>query len=446
MVAFAIPNVPRRLFPSDGRWHTTTLWRDSISTLVDATTAADVTAGLLTVFEPDWAAATPDEPHAPHPFECWYGLGAGIERLVRLGHCLHLLGQLPTRMRSSLRDPAEFDVVEAEIRAAALLANFGAAITWMTDSTTRQAGFVAAWSEHRVPIEVDQLADGDEDREFGTIDAEFQRGLSEGLAASLRDGGAQLASRATLAPPVGELAPLVEADDNSAMARRLGGAYGTRWGQIVTSAVGPGRHESDPGLVVEILRDGHGHHWEAALAPGAQVDFARLCRSILEDANQRLAGIGLPSVVILERRWPPTWWPPVIELVARALRRGHHSSLGAIIMREADRDPDASRTAEVLHVLPTPRWLELPAELRERLPCGSHHVDLVPQRVGGFHRSRLDAQDSTRASTPAARLSEALQLMQFGHRMRWSRLRRAHPTASALDLQEMMLEWSRSDA
>jgi hypothetical protein len=449
MVAFAIPDVPRRRIPPDGRWHTTAFWRDSISTLVDPTTAAAVTAGLLTVFGSDWAAATLDEPHAPHPFEYWYGLGTGIGRLVRLGRCLQLLGDLPAHVRDHLRNPMGFDAAEAEIRAAALFTQLGASITWTTDSTTRQTDFVADWGEQRVPVEVEQFVDREGgDREFGTIDAQFQRGLSEGLTASLREDGPQRASRATLAPPIDELAPLVEADDGPAMvmARRLGEAYGTRWGHIVTSAVGPGRYESDPGIVVEILREGHGHHWEAALAPGAQVDFARLCQRHLSDVDQQVAALGIPAVVILERRWPPTWWTPVIELVARSLSRGRHPSLGAVIMREADRNSAASRTAEVLHVLPTPRWLELPVAFRERLPCGSHHVDLVPERGGELDRSRLDEQDSARASTPAARLAEALQLMQFGHRMRWSRLQRAHPAASAGDLHEMMLAWSRGDA
>jgi hypothetical protein len=443
MVAFAIPNVPRRLFPSDGRWHTTAFWRDSISKSVDPTTAAAATAGLLTVFGPDWAAATPDEPHAPHPFEYGYGAGTGIGRLIRLGHCIHLLGDLPAHMRERLLDPAAFDAAEAVLRAAALFATLGAAITWTGD-------FVADWSGHRVAVEVEQLVDrgGEHDGgpELGIIDAEFQRGLLDGLTATLRQGGTHLASRAVLTPPVNELAPLVEADDGPAMARHLGEAYGTRWGHIVMGAVGPDRHESDPGLVVEILREGHGHHWEATLSPGAQVDFARLCLSHLKDADPLGAATGIPRVVILERRWPPTWWTPVIELVATVLGRGHHPSLGAVIMREADRNLDASRTAEVLHVLPTPRWLELPAELRERLPRGSQHVDLLPAHADGLDRARLDDQDSTRASTPAARLAEALQLMQFGHRMRWSRLQRAHPNASAEDLHEMMLEWSRGGA
>jgi hypothetical protein len=349
-------------------------------------------------------------------------------------------------MRGRLRNPAEFDAAEAEVRAAALFAKFGASITWRMDSATSQADFVADWPEHRVPIEVEQLGDDDGDRELDTIDAEFRRGLSEGLTASLCGGGTQLASRAVLAPPVDELAPLIEADDGPAMARRLGESYGRRWGHIVTGAVGPGRQFSEPGIVVEILREGHGHHWEAALAPGAQVDFARLCLGRLEHAEQQLAAIGIPGVVILERRWPPTWWTPVIELVASALSRGRYPLLGAVIMREADRNPDASPTAEVLHVLPTPHWPNLPVELRERLPPGSHHVDLLPERAGRLDRSRPDDHDGTRASTPAARLTEALALMKFGHRMRWSRLRRTHPTASDGELDEMMLEWSRGDA
>jgi hypothetical protein len=444
MVAFAIPNVPRRLFPADGCWHTTDFWRDSLATFIDPKVAAAATAGLLEVFDPDWAAAIPDEPHAPHPFEYWYGLGGGVARLVRLGHCLHLLGSTPPSVRARLLNPAEFDVAEAEVRAAAVFARLGATITWPSDSTTRQVEFVADWAGRRLPVEVEQLGDGKPDERLGATEAAFQQGLSQGLADSLRESPTRLASRAVLAPPVDELEPLMEADDGLARALRLGESYGARWGTLVVGSMGPGRHEL-PGLVVEILREGQGHHWESnGLAPGAQVDFARLCRDCLRDADQQVAATGLTGVVLLERRWPPTWWQPVIQLVARALVGGRFPSLGAVIMRETDRRPEASRTAEVLHVLPASRWQELPAEFRDQLPAGSHPVDLLPERAQGIDRSRLDDQDGARASTPAARLAEALQLMRLGHRLRWARLQREHPDASVEDLREMMLEWSNA--
>lgn len=341
MVAFAIPNVPHRLLPADGRWHTTAFWRDSIETLIDPATAAAATAGLLTVFDSAWAAAVPDEPHTPHPFEYWYGRGAGIARLVRLGHCLHLLGDLPALLRARLLNSAEFDEAEAEVRAAALFVRLGASITWLSDPTTGHGEFEANWSGHRVPVEVKQLGDGDSDPELGVIDAGFRRGLSDG---------------------------------------------------------------------------------------------------------QRGAATGLAGIAIIERSWASIGGTPAIELVASALSRGRFPSLGAVIMREADHDPEASRTAEVLHVLAGPRWMELPVELREQLPLGSHRVDLLPERARGVARERLDDQDSARASTPAARLAEALQLMRLGYRMRWSRLRREHPSASVEDLQTMMLQWSLGDA
>lgn len=443
MAAFALPKVPRRLFPPDGRWHATDFWRDSVATLIDPTAAAAVTAGLLTVFEPEWAAAVPDQPHAPHPFEYGYGLGDGIPRLVRLGYCLHLLGGLPSPVHARLRSPSEFDEAEAEVRASALFARFGASITWSSDP--RPPAFEAVWSDARIPVAVEQLADDGADRSPDSIDAAFERGLSDGLAGSLRESETRHASRAVLSPPLDELAPLVDAEDGPAMAHQLGEAYGKRWGELVASA-GPGQHPS-PGLLIEIVRDGHGHRWEASsLAPGAQVDFARLCRNRLELASRQMPANGRAGVVILERRWFPTWWPPVIELVAQALNRGCHPSLGAVILREADRDPNASRTAELLHVLAGPRWLNLPRQLHEQLSPGSHHVDLLPEQARGFDRSRLDDQDSARASTPAARLAEALQLMRIGLRMRWSRLRREHPSASTEDLHQMMLEWSRNDA
>ena len=450
MVAFAIPNVPRRLFASDGCWHTTSFWRDSLAVLCEPDIVAAATSGLLSVFDPQWAAAIPDHPHAPHPFESWYGLGGGVPRLARLGYCLHRVDGLPEKLRARLLNPAEFDGAEAEVRAAALFAQLGASIVWNVDSTTRGVEFEAAWSEHRVPVEVEQLGDGDLDRDFGAIDAAFERGLSKGLLASLRTSTTSLASRALLAPLVDELAPLVEAEveaeERQALARRLGESYGARWGTIAAKAEGPGRHES-PGLVVEILREGQGHQWEAAtLAPGAQVDFARLARNCSRHANQQVAATGLVGVAILERRWPPTWSAPVIELVGRALSRDRFPSLGAVMMREAARDSEASRTAEIVHVLPGAQWSELPAELRERLPPGSHRVELLPERALPGAKERRDDQDAARASTPAARLAEAFALMRLGYRMRWSRLRREHPSASTEELQTMMSKWSLADA
>ncbi len=449
MVAFAIPNVPRRLFPADGRWHATSFWRDSVAVLSDPMTSEAATEGLLTVFDPEWAAAVPDQPHAPHPFEYWYGLGQGVPRLVRLGYCLHQVGELPAELRARLLTAAEFDGAEAEVRAAALFAQFGASIVWTADSSTRNVEFEAGWSGRSLPVEVNQLGDGDATHDLGAIDAAFGRGLSEGLVASLR-GDTRFASRAVLAPLVDELAPLVDADadadEGRALAHRLGESYGGRWGSFAANAEGPGWHES-PGLVVEILHQGQGHQWEAAtLTPGAQVDFARVCRNCLKQSNQQVAATGLVGVAILERRWPPTWWTPVIELVARASSRGRFPSLGAVMMREADRNSTAGRTAEIIHVLAGSQWSELPAELRERLPPGSHRVALLPERDPEGASERRDDQDSARASTPAARLAEAFQLMRLGYRMRWTRLRREHPSASIEDLQIMMSKWSLGDA
>lgn len=324
MVAFAIPDVPRRIFPPDGCWHTTTFWRDSIAMLSDPKTAADATAGLLTVFDPAWAAAVPDQPHTPHPFEYSYGLGEGVARLVRLGHCIHLVGVPPSHLRARLLNSAQFDGAEVELRAAALFARIGASITWMSDPS-RDVEFEADWSGHRLPVEVVQLGDGDP----------------------------------------------------------------------------------------------------------------------LDEASQRVAATHLVGLAVVERRWPQIWSTPLIELVARDLSRS--PSLGAIILREADRDPEASRTAEVLHVLAGPRWIDLPAQLRDPLSLGSHRIDLLPARARAVTRERLDDLDSARASTPAARLAEALQLMRLGYRMRWSRLRREHPSASVEKLQAMMLEWSLGD-
>jgi hypothetical protein len=433
MVAFSIPAVPRRLLPFDGRWHGAAAWRDTMASLVDAQTAAAATNALLDVFTPEWAASIPDETHQPHPFEYWFSLGGGMSRLARLGYALHLIGTVPGELRARLLHPAEYEAAEAEARAAALFVRVGAGLEWPSRGAEVRPDFVVCWSDGtRMPVEVKQLGDGDQDRALGRIDTSFQDGLHRGLEDALRDRSMECASRAVLSAIPDELLPLVDAEDGSESAYRLGQDYGARWGALVCTRPAVGTYDPRPGLVVEILREGRGHHWEAAgLAPGAQVDRARLVRNQLRHADRQVTSTGLVGIAILERRWPPIWSSPVIDLVGRVLPR--FEGLGAVIMREADLSPTAARSAEVLHVLPGLHWDALPSEARTRLAVGRHRFDLLSARRDDFELAR--------APSPAARFAEAAELMRLGYQLQRARLRREHPDATQEELGEMVARW-----
>lgn len=437
MVAFELPELPRRVLPQD--WHATSFWHDTVASLAAPIVGDASTQALRSVFDDEWVSSIPDEPHDPHPFEYWYARGGGVPKLLRLGDCLAELGDVPIELRRRLRRRVDFDAAESEVRAGALLHRAGAEIDWIQAGRSPAPEFFAVWGTDRVPVEVKQLGDGARDRELGVVDAAFDRGLMSGLKDALKGCTTEPSSTAVLSEVLDELKPLAELEDPAASARdaeRLGAGYGNAWGSLVRSGAAPGRYHPRPGLVVEVRPDGARQHaWEArTLSPGACVDYARLAGNALRKANTQICATGFVGIAVIERRWPPRWAPGVRGLVGRLLEGERYPGVGAVFMREAELAPGASRTAEIIHVLPGLAWNDLPTAAQSAFPPGSHRIDL--------RGARRDDFELQRASSPEQRFAEACKLMRVGYGLQWSRLRREHPDASDEQLTRVLREWS----
>ncbi len=462
------PEVSRRLLPSDGGWHLASSWINAAGYMADARVAATATNALRSVFTTSWTAELPNGPRQPHPFEYWYAIGGGVGMLLHLGWCLSLVpeaGRFAAELRgdatNSVASRDRFDAVAAELRAAALIMSLGGDVTWVDRTQEPRPDFSARFDEEVVWCEVKQLNDGDEDIAFARVDGSFWEGFDTAVHETQRRLGAQHGARVHVRPPVERLEACAQARPPDVEgARAMGRDAGTAVGELLAERPLPGEYRLDPGLEVAVVgsraNDAGLVLESGSLQPTTGLYVKRVLRSI-RGASQQLAGGG-GRLVILERRWPMSWPPGVVEGLSKL---GDHADVGAVLLREEAAVASASRTAEAITVVPGPRWCDLPSGLRKALPaeceaCGRRHAVLdllgwMPGRprpwVSGkpVDESVNDAIAVARRTPPALKLAQAIDQMGVAYELERARLLARHPTATPTELAAAFRAWQLRD-
>lgn len=463
------PEVSRRLLPSDGGWHLASSWLSAAGYMADAAVAATSTNALRSVFTARWASELPDGRRQPHPFEYWYAIGGGVGMLLHLGWCLSLVpepGRFAAELRGDATNPAasrdRFDAAAAELRAAALIMSLGGDITWVDRTQEPRPDFNARFVDEFVGCEVKQLNDGEQDTAFARVDGSFWEAFDTAVQETQRRLGVQIGARVQIRPPIERLEACAQAKPPAVEdARAMGRDAGTAVGELLAQRPLPGDYRLDAHLHVSVLgsraSDAALEVESTSLQPTTGLYVKRVLRSI-RAASQQLAGGGGGRLVILERRWPMSWPPGVVEGL-RPL--GELPDVGAVLLREEAAVASASRTAEAITVVPGPKWCGLSSRFRNALPaecaaCGRRHAVLdllgwMPGRptpwVSGapVDESANDAIAAARRTPPARKLAQAIQQMGVAYELERARLLARHPKATPTELAAAFRAWQLRD-
>lgn len=366
-------------FPPDGDWANSDWVRSIAASSASPATARRAIARLRPILHPDWVRGLDKHATRMHPFTWQYFNRGGVREILTLGRCLDILGA-PDELTKDLKEPSRYLTRSNEAWSGALFTWLGAHVEYIPENLRgEKPEFLGTFPDGQVVVENKGLDRGALESAFYDVNLAFQRGIWDALA---QVGRALVPSRAIITPPTERLAALAhrEATDREDQARAPGRDIGAKWVAFAKTAPPPGDYLVDSDLRVIMLppeRAAQSGQTEMSvpLPPGKSY-FNRLRRNALKHAAKKFHNFGPPGIVVVEKLKFARWDQDAIAALEHGLRNGSGwaAPVAALFVRY---DAFGAEIQDAVHVLPGPRWRDLPASLRAQIPkcggCGQHH-------------------------------------------------------------------------